>query len=367
MVKWLVLVVAALCFIDVGCTSSQKKATSTPASIVPTGKARKLGTYHSHLHRTSVSGQSSGAAMAIQMHVAYSSIMTGAASFAGSPFHCAMDQKSRVNTVCTKDSPPINVNSLIKATKSMEKKKLIDSTKHLNSSHVLIFQGGLDQKVLPAVKDSLVKYYKHFITNFARQVKVEDRFGIGHTFPTFGESAKLKNCAHAKPPFVGSCGYDGAMATLLEIYGVSHSRWEGPLSTIPGNFIRFDQTEFIQHGHGMGPNGLVFVPDACSATRNTTQQRLCPVHVAFHGCGQSIDSSTAFVEQTGFIQAAVTNDIIVLFPQARSVKNSTDDNECWDWWGYSGKGYDTQQGIQMKAVREMISRLTGTSPRHHQM
>jgi len=35
---------------------------------------------------------------------------------------------------------------------------------------------------------------------------------------------------------------------------------------------------------------------------------------------------------------------------------------CWDWWGYSGSGYATQDGAQIKAVRAMLERLAAPRP-----
>ena len=30
---------------------------------------------------------------------------------------------------------------------------------------------------------------------------------------------------------------------------------------------------------------------------------------------------------------------------------------CWDWWGFTGDGYATKQGVQIRAIREMVGRL----------
>ena len=52
------------------------------------------------LQATSVSGLSSGAFMAVQFHVAFSSIMEGAAIFAGGPFDCAQGSVDSALTEC---------------------------------------------------------------------------------------------------------------------------------------------------------------------------------------------------------------------------------------------------------------------------
>ena len=48
-----------------------------------------LASYGIDIQQTSVSGVSSGAAMAVQMHVAYSSIMRGVGVIAGVAYNCA--------------------------------------------------------------------------------------------------------------------------------------------------------------------------------------------------------------------------------------------------------------------------------------
>ena len=48
-----------------------------------------LASYGIDIQQTSVSGVSSGGAMAVQMHVAYSSIMRGVGVIAGVAYNCA--------------------------------------------------------------------------------------------------------------------------------------------------------------------------------------------------------------------------------------------------------------------------------------
>ena len=49
---------------------------------------KPIGNYN--VSDVTVSGLSSGAFMAVQLHVAYSSIISGAAVYAGGPYWCAM-------------------------------------------------------------------------------------------------------------------------------------------------------------------------------------------------------------------------------------------------------------------------------------
>ena len=53
------------------------------------GSAPPLGAYGIDIQQTSVSGVSAGAAMAVQMHIAHSSIMRGVGVIAGVAYDCA--------------------------------------------------------------------------------------------------------------------------------------------------------------------------------------------------------------------------------------------------------------------------------------
>ena len=113
-------------------------------------------------------------------------------------------------------------------------------------------------------------------------------------------------------------------------------------------------------GGSIGPvlslndTGFAYVPAACAA-RNET----CRVHIVFHGCKQTVeDVQEQYVRNTGYNRWAESNNIIVLYPQARS-EPQANPNGCWDWWGYSGVDYATKTGPQMAAVRKMLDRLAG--------
>jgi poly(3-hydroxybutyrate) depolymerase len=52
----------------------------------------RLRSYNVDSSRISVSGISSGGFMAVQLHVAYSSLFKGVGVVAGGPYYCAQDQ-----------------------------------------------------------------------------------------------------------------------------------------------------------------------------------------------------------------------------------------------------------------------------------
>ena len=75
----------------------------------------------------------------------------------------------------------------------------------------------------------------------------------------------------------------------------------------------------------------------------------CRVHVVFHGCNQV---GEGFVRDSGYVEWADGNRLIILFPQVEKRPPS-----CWDWVGYTGAGYLTREGLQIAAVKRMLDRL----------
>ena len=121
----------------------------------------------------------------------------------------------------------------------------------------------------------------------------------------------------------------------------------------------------------MAEKGFAFVPKQCQ------QGQPCALHVAFHGCRQGHgfygfgivpslyggDSGwTHFVENAGYNEWADANDIVVLYPQARSREfqgsiQHANPQGCWDLWGYTDANYHTRDGQQIKAVWKMVQAL----------
>jgi hypothetical protein len=50
-----------------------------------------------------------------------------------------------------------------------------------------------------------------------------------------------------------------------------------------------------------------------------------------------------------------------MYPQTKA--SAANPNRCWDFWGYSGLSYYTRNGPQMRAIKAMVDRLIGQSPR----
>jgi hypothetical protein len=138
---------------------------STVDSLVDghTEGAAKLESYNVDAGETSVSGLSSGAFMAVQFHVSFSSTLKGAGITAGGPFYCAEGLISIAVSSCTVTPAFIPVAQLVLLTKSDAAYGFIDSTSYLENSRVFLISGTKDTVVVQGVMEKLEEYYSSFV------------------------------------------------------------------------------------------------------------------------------------------------------------------------------------------------------------
>jgi poly(3-hydroxybutyrate) depolymerase len=299
-----------------------------------------------------VSGISAGGYMAVQFHVAHSALVSGAGVVAAGPYYCAENSLRHALGRCMKGDEPIAVDQLVGLTSQLAIEGKIDAIANLADDRVWIFHGGKDGVVAKPVVDALQNYYGLLVD--PKGVQRTDLAGAGHTFPTATEN--LLACGATDTPFVGSCGLDAAREMLEHLYG--------PFATPatpsqPGRFLEFSQADYARAAGaaGLADHGWLYVPAACSAGEESRQ---CRLHVAFHGCKQGASYvQDAFVQQSGYLAAADAGNVVVLFPQAEPSYQPLNPNGCWDWWGYGGDTYATQQGPQLAAIKAMVDDLRG--------
>jgi poly(3-hydroxybutyrate) depolymerase len=286
-----------------------------------------------------VSGVSSGGYMAVQMHVAYSSRVRGAAALAAGPYYCARGSLWTARNECMSGAP---VPSRTDAERFARENR-IDPLANLLGAPVWLFSGTQDRTVVPPVVEALAKQYALF---GASAVLVADK-PAGHAMVTENGGA---SCAASEPPFINDCDYDAAGELLRHLLGPLLS----PSSRADGELAAFDQREFdATHAGSLAKSGFVYVPKPCRGGK-------CRVHIAFHGCRQNADAvGERFVREAGYNRWADTNRLIVLYPQtvARYGWWAFNPRGCWDWWGYTGPAYATKEGPQMRAVLAMVERL----------
>ena len=102
---------------------------------------------------------------------------------------------------------------------------------------------------------------------------------------------------------------------------------------------------------GLSDTAYLFVPPACA-----NGEQACALHLVLHGCAQSATQiGTDFIEQSGYLPWAETNDIVLAFPQVAA--GPLNPYACWDWWGYTGADYRWRDGKQMVVLTEWIKKL----------
>lgn len=320
---------------------------------VKPAQADELPRLGADLSQTSVSGLSSGGYMAAQFQLAHGDIVVGAGIIAAGPYGCAessiLPRSSMALFGCMSTylrvTGSLNVKRLVAAAQVRAKRGDIAPIHTLRDDRVMLFTGALDKTVAPTVVAAAEKFYLslgidknriHFVSNVA----------AGHGFPTLDNG---NACSTSARPYVIDCDRDTAGEILSHIYG----RLKTPPAGEPdGEVIEFSQHPFAgrRPNHSLHAVGLVFVPTACR------QRAGCRVHVAFHGCRQTLDDvGQTFVLDTGYLRWAAVNRMIVLFPQVR--KTWTNPRGCWDWWGYTGPEYLTRRAPQISTVRAMLARL----------
>lgn len=297
-----------------------------------------------------VSGISSGGAMATQFHVAHSSLVRGAGLLAASPYRCAGGSVREALGRCMKGEPQIPVEQLLEQTRQLARDGRIDPVAGLEGDRVWLYRGEADPFVHRRVADALEAYYRAFVAP-ADLARIE-LAGASHTFPTADPTAAPCNAAGS--PFLGNCGLDGAQALLANAYGeLAPGR-----AAREAGLVKFDQRPYAAEAGsaGLADSGWLYVPEACAAGAMDA----CRLHVVFHGCQQGGSFvGDAFVRRAGYLEVAEANRIVLLFPQVEKSLQPLNAFGCWDWWGYEGEDYATRDGRQVRAVRAMIADLLG--------
>ena len=323
----------------------------------PRGSAAEpLAAMDADLSATSVSGISAGGYMAVQFHIAHSSIVVGAGILAAGPYYCAQGNAGAAYYNCREPGPwtPLPPLTLLKSqTEALAVAGRIDPLAGLKRARVWLFSGTRDRTVSLEVVEALAQYYRSYLAAGAVAYVHDVPAGHGMVTTDFGTA-----CGATEAPFLNECQYDAAGQLLNHLLGPLQPPAERP----GGRIIAFAQDEFATggaHALSLSNTGYVYVPAACAKAR-------CRVHVAFHGCHQSAEEiDLEFVRHAGYNRWADTNRLIVLYPQTTAREGVAgmppdyifNPYGCWDWWGYTGPAYHTKDGPQIRFVMSMLNRL----------
>ncbi|MES2126571.1 MAG: poly(3-hydroxybutyrate) depolymerase [Pseudomonadota bacterium] len=320
-----------------------------------------LPALHADLGQTSVSGLSSGAYMAGQFAVAYSSLVKGVGLVAGGPYYCAgsvgqapyIPYLANAMSVCmnprASGTEPPDAVLLWERAKQFASAGLIDDVANLQKQSVFLYSGTRDDTVTTAVVDQASYFY---LFAGARTVNYMDTVGSGHGMIT--DRASDNACPVTAAPYFNNCQLPLAAQMLAQFY----PGLKPPSRHLSGQSIAFNQRAYASAATSMAATGYAYVPAPCP-------KGACRVHVAFHGCHQGYATiGDHFVARAGYNAIADANKIIVLYPQVSpSPFIPYNPKGCWDFWGYSAldpfaPDFFTRSGPQMQAVRAMLLRLS---------
>ncbi|MGA9333249.1 MAG: PHB depolymerase family esterase [Rudaea sp.] len=308
--------------------------------------------------RVAVAGLSSGAYMATQSHMAWPEIFSGAALVSGGPYGCAGGELKTALSSCMKGAPPPDVDALVARARDRARDGELGRLSALANSHVYVLHGKADTLVAETVARDTAAFYEKLRDADAalHSLKVVwdgDR-AFSHNLPV---AAKGDDCEKSEAPYLGHCGFDAAAKIFAELFGdPTHAA-----STATGELRHFDQKRFLAPGKDafLANQGYAYLPKSCLAGKS------CGVLVVFHGCKQNADAvGETFVRGAGFNRWADVYNVAVLYPQTRASFAPLNPQACWDWWGYSGTGYDTRRGVQQQWLRRALTALGVASATH---
>lgn len=301
-----------------------------------------------------VSGFSAGGYMAVQFHVAHSSLVRGAGIFAGGPYYCAGNSLADALGRCMRGDGEISADELASLTSQLALDEEIDPIAGLANDRVFLWHGSADEVVARRVVDALQAYYATLVAPDAiARVEFD---GAAHTFPA--DDPSLAACGETAEPFVGHCRYAGARQMLEHLYGPFVAQG-APLRA--GELRVVNQAPYVAAtgATGLAERGWLYVPAACAGTGVPGR---CRLHVVFHGCKQGASYvDDVFVRRSGYLAAADAGRVVVLFPQVEPSFQPLNPKGCWDWWGYASDAYATRRGPQVMAIKAMVDDLLGAA------
>jgi poly(3-hydroxybutyrate) depolymerase len=316
-----------------------------------------------------VSGLSSGAAMAMQLHLAHSARIRGVALLAGPAWGCALDDgwanllwlnAWRAQTRCMEGRPePVPVERILARLRRTEASGGIDPLAGVAAGRAWLLTSASDATVLAPVMRAVAEIYRALIPGAGRVLLRED-LAVGHGWPTEAADSDpadgLDECARTAPPYLNACRTP-ATRQMLEFL-LERSAAAAP----PGRLLKFDQRPYRLGAaalSGLAEHGWLCLPARIDAATR--------IHIALHGCCQSIDRlGNLLVIETGLAAAASAFNLAILLPQAAAT--AFNPKGCWDWWGYtepfnfgadSSWDYPTRCGPQLRAIMAMVEALSG--------
>ena len=334
-----------------------------------TGRAAEpLPPLNAATERISVSGLSSGAAMATQLSVAYSDRVTAVGMMAGPPYACAQGATWTALVNCltmpieifgvelpgwmTGPRESIAPDTLIASARRYASSNHIPALENLKQQKVWVSRGRLDKTVGPKATQAVRDFYHAFGAHLAPPEEPP----VPHTLPTDKPGLGPCDGKEIDADFVSSCSIDNVGRMFGYLFGWPANERGTAHSA---NLKSFDQTPYVESSPGkkrtpqalsMANTGRVYIPASCA-------QGGCQVHVAIHGCQQGDDAAfDAYSRLGGYNEWAETHRLIVLYPRVISSGLSPyNPRGCWDWWGYSPVDTSDRLAYAKRGAPQMLS------------
>jgi hypothetical protein len=304
--------------------------------------------------RVAVAGISSGGFMATQLQLAYPETFPLAAVLAGGPYDCVKVTGGMLRCLSPGTLSKTQVQSAVKLAVQNARQHRIGDLTLLDHGKLYDFYGADDNTVGTNIEGAVATFYQTLKATLNGtidhlQIDEDGKRPFGHTFPTILPPDGSGDCINPISPYLGHCGLDGAKKILEHLYPDVTT---GPQPTSTSGIIRMYRSKtFSAPSNGdIGDNLYIYTPQACA------DGAPCGLLLALHGCRQNDSAIGAkFVLGAGFNRWADDYRLIVVYPQTASVEANYDG--CWDWWGYTGAGFDTRAAPQLNWLNSLVKQL----------
>lgn len=300
-----------------------------------------------------ISGISSGGAMAAQMGVIYSEHFSGVATVAGTFYFCAgrdlatkmqasetlesfnlslfkmrvnpdnlfsLDPKSKFDldpanpmytalSICMKN--PAQAKLPFEVMQEFEKENLISPLANIQNQKILVYHGLDDLVVNPVMANKLSEFYLQNGVSVQNLVQIT-RAG-GHNYPT--DKLGLNSCISERTPYVSSCEFNLSEKVLTHLTGINNlKRAEVKVATELLKVVSQDRTGLTR------PRSLAAYGYLASGEKCLKNPESCHLHVALHGCEMSdafdANFDTRFVRgaRAGYFQMRTKKDSFLFSP-----------------------------------------------------
>src|SRR5262249_38809418 len=130
-------------------------------ALLRAGGAQPLPALAADAWDVTTSGISSGGFMAVQLHVAHSSVVPGLGVLAGGPYYCAQGNAWTATHNCMQPdaaTPVPSITLLVTETQTLARTGFIDDPGRLADARVWLFTGRKGDTVRPTVVEALADY-----------------------------------------------------------------------------------------------------------------------------------------------------------------------------------------------------------------